>query len=99
MTMELSPQRDPVAGPEKCPLVKVLWIDSGMALGDTWVTKDEIIERTEGISSMTAVTVGWLIHQDDYIYVIAQTYDQHNEKFINAQIIATSAVKAWTEIG
>ena len=78
-------------------MVLVTWLDSGLASSDAeWQTTEEIVGsmRLHDESSMQVSTVGYLIHEDDEHLVVAQSYDPHNEHFLNAQMIFAPCVIA-----
>jgi len=75
-------------------LVLVEWIDSGMAIGQTWKKPDAFVEEVhENSNFLLVTTVGYLLHEDDEHLVLAQSRDQHNDQYLNAQVIYRPCVQ------
>lgn len=69
--------------------VEVRWVDSGTAYENGWESREAILRavKLHEISS-----VGWLMAEDDFAYVIATTRDVENNQFFGVQVIAKSSV-------
>lgn len=66
-------------------MVRVEWIDSGMARTNGWEKAEDIIEGLRRTPEfMRVVSVGLLLFQDEEQVILAQSYDAHNENFVNA---------------
>lgn len=93
MSKEIFPLNAPEDDPEKSPLQRITWIDTGIAMTGEWLSLPQILGRIASPDSMLAVTVGWTIHSDNEITVMAQTYDKKHNMWMNAQIIHTPAIR------
>ena len=75
--------------------VEIRWIDSGTQYANGWENKDDIVR---GASLSEVITVGWLMHEDDFVYYVSTSYDPVNEHFYGTQLIAKSAVTGFTRL-
>lgn len=74
-------------------LYRFRWLDTGMVISDGWLTLAETIARaTETPDTMHAETIGYLVHEDENIVILAQTVDLGADAMMNAQVIAKDAV-------
>jgi hypothetical protein len=69
--------------------VEIRWIDSGTAYENGWENKEAIL-RAAKLHEIS--TIGWLIGEDDFAYIVCTSYDQDNETFFGTQVIAKPAV-------
>lgn len=80
-------------------LLRVVWLDSGMALHG-WKSVPELREETGTAETMLAETVGHYLGfggREDLI-LLAQTKDVKNDAYLNAQVIYLPCVRAVTRL-
>jgi hypothetical protein len=87
--------RDEPSGISVAPrLVVVEWLDSGMAIGGEWKTSGEFIEHVhESDNILLVTTLGYLLQEDDEHLIVAQSRDEHNDQYLNAQVIYRPCVR------
>ena len=71
-------------------MVRVEWTDSGTFRESGWESKEQLLERTNGL--INVVTVGYLVHEEEDKYFIALSSDFTNDHYYGVQIIGKFAV-------
>ena len=74
--------------------VKIVWKDTGEHRDKGWASAETYLEGLDDESRMLVTTVGVLVHQDDRNVVIALSYDQANDTYFGAQVVAREAVRS-----
>ena len=67
----------------------IRWLDTGLAGSDGW--KDKAFYMREGKCS-EVISAGLLVHEDEEVVIVANSYDPDNDLYVNAQVIAKSAI-------
>jgi len=72
--------------------IRVVWVDSGLAVHDGWIDADSLPDNVETVES-----VGIWIGENDNVVIIAGTRDHENEQWLNCQLIWKKAIveKRW----
>jgi hypothetical protein len=86
-----------VAG-ELPPVVAVRWLDSGMSLDRGWASRDSYVAQAR-IGRMIVRSVGYLMHEDEDVVVLALSYDPSGQTFYGAQVIARRSIVERSVIG
>jgi hypothetical protein len=73
-------------------MARVEWIDSGHSRSNGWEPAEAFIEAAEEPDYMVAVSVGFLLHQDDQHVILTQTFDVHNKVHMNGMTIARASI-------
>jgi hypothetical protein len=79
-------------------LVLVEWIDSGMALSNEWKKQTAFAEELHGNNVLLVSSVGFLIHEDDEHLILGQSRDEHNDQYLNAQVIYRPCVRSVNDL-
>lgn len=89
MSIELHPEP---------PMVRVEWIDSGNHKDAGWGPKEKYLEDVHEEIRQGVLTVGYLMHADDDLLVVALSWDPYCDAYYGAQIIYKPCVKSVTRI-
>lgn len=74
--------------------VEIEWHDTGLALKEDagWLSMETLKE----LDTDTVMTMGYLVLEGESDYIIAQSYDEKNGKYLNIQVIAKPAIRKMT---
>lgn len=75
--------------------VEIRWIDSGTAYENGWESKETILRA---VKLHEISTVGWLMAEDDFAYLVATSYDASTETYFGVQVIARQAVVGFSRL-
>ena len=72
--------------------IRVVWVDSGLAVHDGWMTAIELPDNVETVES-----VGIWIGENEHVVILGGTRDHKNEQWLNCQVIWKKAIveKRW----
>lgn len=74
-------------------MVKIGWLDSGMVINQGWITLQDALDKIADFPDiMHAETVGYMVHEDENVVIIAQTLDMGAGVLMNAQVIAKDSI-------
>lgn len=69
----------------------IRWLDTGLAIAEGWKTPDWYASQA-ATRRMEVLSVGFLVHEDDDVIVLAQSYDPEHNQYVNAEVIAKQGI-------
>lgn len=73
------------------PVHAITWMDSGVHIDHGWGPRQSFMDAVSK-QGMTVISVGMVMHEDDDVVLIGQTYDPGRDSWIAGQAIAKSNI-------
>ena len=82
-------------------LVEVVWSDSGQSRQIGWESVISLKKMIKSKNDLSVKTIGYYVGYADYeeVIIVAQSYDEHNGNYMNAQAIFLPCVETITKLG